>query len=287
MTWTALGLVLAAAVFHAVWNSAAKGARGDGYVFVWAYATGSALLCLPPAVVQFVAAGAPWSWRLLVGPLVAGILHNIYGLVLQTGYRRAELGVVYPVARGVGPLLTMVVALAVLGEEPGAWGIAGGAVVLVGILVVATGSAQVRRDRLATGVFYGAATGVAIASYTLWDNHAVTAWSLHPLTYFALSCSVQAVVLTPGALRRRRHWAPTLRPNRGRIALVAVLSPAAYILVLIAMQTTPVAIVAPVRESSIVIGSLLAWWLYREPDPARRVAGAAVVVCGIAFIAVG
>src|SRR5699024_1650429 len=105
-------------------------------------------------------------------------------------------------------------ALAVLGEEPGGWGIAGGAVVLVGILVVATGSAQVRRDRLATGVFYGAATGVAIASYTLWDNHAVTTWSLHPLTYFALSCSVQAVVLLPGALRRRRHW----HPHCGRTA---------------------------------------------------------------------
>src|SRR5699024_8201047 len=216
LMWTVRGLVLAASVFHAVCNSAAKGARGDGYVFVWAYATGSALLCLPPAVVQFVAAGAPWSWRLLVGPLVAGILHNIYGLVLQTGYRRAELGVVYPVARGVGPVLTMVVALLVLGEEPGGWGIAGGAVVVVGIVVVATGSAQIRRDRLATGVFYGAATGVAIASYTLWDNHAVTTWSLHPLTYFALSCSVQAVVLLPGALRRRRHWASTLRPNRAR-----------------------------------------------------------------------
>src|SRR5699024_7865754 len=129
--------------------------------FVWAYATGSALLCLPPAVVQFVAAGAPWSWRLLVGPLVAGILHNIYGLVLQTGYRRAELGVVYPVARGVGPLLTMVVALAVLGEEPGGWGIAGGAVVLVGILVVATGSAQVRRGRRGPGGMYRRPTGGA------------------------------------------------------------------------------------------------------------------------------
>lgn len=285
MTWTALGLVLSAAVFHAIWNSAAKGARGNGYVFVWAYVTGSALLCLPLALTQWLAGGAQHDWRLLVGPLVAGVLHNIYGLVLQTGYGRAELGVVYPVARGVGPLVTMLVALLVLGEAPGTLGVIGASIVLAGIVVVATGSGLGRRNRLVTGLIYGAVTGLAIASYTLWDSHAVTDWSLAPLTYFALSVTVQALLLTPGALRRRQQWGAALRPNLGKIVLVAVLSPAAYILVLIAMQSTPVAIVAPVRESSIVIGSLLAWWLYREPNPARRMVGAVVVLAGIALIA--
>ena len=70
------------------------------------------------------------------------------------------------------------------------------------------------------------------------------------------------------------------------IAVVAVLSPLAYVLVLEAMRTAPVSLVAPARESSIVVGSLLAWWLFKEPDPLRRLLGAVIVLGGIALIAV-
>ena len=137
------------------------------------------------------------------------------------------------------------------------------------------------------GLTYGAATGVAIAGYTLWDHHAVVTWALQPLTYFALTITIQAFVLTPGTLRRRRHWPVTLRTSWPRSVVVAVGSPLAYVLVLVAMQTTPVSLVAPVRESSIVIGSLLAWWLYKEPDPGRRLVGAVAVLAGIGLIAAG
>ena len=287
MTASALTLVLCAALFHALWNTAAKGARGGSYVFVWLNSVGSAVLCLPPALVLLAQAGWPWSWSLLLGPVVSAVLHIVYSLVLQTGYQRAELGVVYPVARGVGPLLTMLVALLLLGERPGAAAIVGGVIVLAGILLVATGRQVARSSRLTRGLVYGTATGVAIAGYTLWDNHAVVAWELEPLIYFAFTITIQSLVLTPGALRRRRHWPVTLRTNWRRSAVVAVLSPLAYVLVLIAMQTTPVSLVAPVRESSIVIGSLLAWWLYKEPNPVRRLVGAVVVLAGIALIATG
>lgn len=287
MTASALTLVLAAALFHALWNSAAKGASGDSYVFVWLNSVGSAALCLPVALVQMAQAGWPWGWALLVAAVGSAVLHIGYSLVLQAGYQRAELSVVYPVARGVGPLLTMLVALVVLGERPGVAAVIGAVVVLVGILVVATGNGLAGRDRLVRGLVYGSATGVAIAGYTLWDNHAVVAWELEPLTYFAFTITIQSLVLTPGALARRRHWPATVRANWHRSAVVAVLSPLAYILVLIAMQTTPVSVVAPVRESSIVIGSLLAWWLYQEANPIRRLVGAVVVLAGIALIALG
>lgn len=287
MTASALALVLCAALFHALWNSAAKGAGGNSYVFVWLNSVGSAALCLPLALVQMAQAGWPWSWSLLVAVVGSALLHIVYSLVLQTGYQRAELGVVYPVARGVGPLLTMLVALLVLGERPGMAAVVGGVVVLAGILVVATGKGVARRDRLVRGLVYGSATGVAIAGYTLWDNHAVVAWELEPLTYFAFTITIQSLMLSPGALLRRRHWQATIRTSWPRSAVVAALSPLAYILVLIAMQTTPVSVVAPVRESSIVIGSLLAWWLYREPHPVRRLGGSVVVLAGIALIALG
>lgn len=127
--------------------------------------------------------------------------------------------------------------------------------------------------------------GLAIASYTLWDDHAVTDLGLHPLAYFGVAVTFQSLILLPSAVHRRALIVPALRTSWLPAALVAVLSPTAYILVLFAMQTTPVSLVAPLRESSIVIGSLAGWLIFREPKPLRRLAGASVVLGGIALIA--
>ena len=283
MTWTALSLLLLAAVLHATWNAAAKSAVGNNLVFVWAYATVSTALYLPLAVFQLLRQGTPLTWVLLIAPVVSGVLHIGYSLFLQTGYSKADLGVVYPTARGTGPLLTMIIALTFLGEDPGIWAIIGAFTVLLGILIVATGNGAKRR-RLLVGLGYGGATGVAIASYTLWDNHAIVTWAVDPIVLFTLTHAVQAALMTPAALRRRPEWPGSIRPNLKPILVVSVLAPAAYILVLFAMQTTPVSLVAPVRETSIVIGSLFAWLLYRERNPGRRLLGAVVVLLGISLI---
>src|SRR5699024_11284366 len=85
--------------------------------------------------------------------------------------------------------------------------------------------------------------------------------------------------------RHRGSLRPVARAHWREILLVAALSPLAYVLVLEAMRTAPVSLVAPVRESSIVVGSLLAWWMFREPDPRRRILGAVIVLAGIVLIA--
>ncbi|MGP5482159.1 EamA family transporter [Brachybacterium alimentarium] len=287
MSTFALALVLVAALCHAVWNLAAKRVRTDGYAFVWSYDLGSVLLWAPLAIISLVQSGIGFSPALLLAPLVSGVLHIAYQLALQTGYARADLGVVYPVARGVGPVLSMVVAILVLGERPG-WAAALGALVVVGgIVVVATGRSAAGRHGLRAGVAWGAATGLAIAAYTLWDSYSVATLELPPVLYFVTSCLWQVVLMTPTLLRRHRaSLPPVLRLHWREIVLVAVLSPLAYILVLEAMRTAPVSLVAPARESSIVVGSLLAWWLFKEPDPLRRMLGAAIVLAGIVLIAV-
>lgn len=289
MTSSALALVLTAAVLHAIWNIAAKRVQGDGAAFVWWYEVFSTLLWLPVGLVSLARSDAPAGWALLVGPLVSAVLHLGYGLILQTGYDRADLAVVYPVARGTGPLLTVVVAVLVLGERPGTAALLGALVVLAGVAVVATGAGAALRHRAATGLRYGTATGVMIAAYTLWDDHAVTTLALQPISYFALGTAWQVVLLGPSVLARRRTSSPlaVLRRWWREVLVVALLSPGAYVLVLQAMRTTPVSLVAPVRESSIVVGALLAWWLFREPRPARRLLGAVVVLAGIALIALG
>lgn len=290
MSATALALVLTAAVLHAVWNIAAKRVEDSGYVFVFAYALLSAVIWLPIGLIVLVASDQRPTWTLLGASALSGVLHIGYGLALQTGYGKADLSVVYPVARGTGPLLTMLFAILVLSEWPGTLAVSGGFVIIVGVAIVASGRGSGALRRAQTpgwkGVQWGALTGLAIASYTLWDDHSMTELSLLPIPYFAISTVWQAGLMLPGVRARGFELRSVISCNWREILCVAVLSPLAYVLVLQAMRTTSVALVAPVRESSIVVGSLLAWKLFHEPAPLRKFAGAVVVLVGIALVAV-
>ena len=289
MTASATALVLVAAVLHAVWNVAAKRVEGGSRVFVWCYATAGALLWLPVGLVLLARDGWQDVPQLLLASAVSGLLHNVYGIVLNTGYARADLSVVYPTARGAGPLITMGVALLVLGEHVEPHHVAGGLVVVAGVAVVAgAGAPKLVADRGGAGLRWGVYTGATIAAYTLWDGFAVTTLGLDPVVYFAFFAAWQSITLTPvlGGRARRAEVRDMVRRHLREIVLIGVLSPLAYILVLVAMQTAPIALVAPARESSIVVGTLLAWWLFKEPRPAAKIVGSVVVVAGIALLSV-
>ncbi|WP_018155576.1 DMT family transporter [Demetria terragena] len=287
MSSAALSLVLTAALLHALWNTAAKRVTGDSIAFVWLYATASALLWVPLSVALEWGQASFLSWSFIGAAALTGALHNAYGLSLQTGYRKADLGVVYPVARGTGPLLTMAVALLVLGEKIQWPNAVGGVVVIAGVAVVATATNRTKTSGRSAyaGLVWGLLTGTAIAGYTLWDNHAVTALGLAPVAYFAAGAAAQSITLLPWMRGRWPAARELVTQRRREIGIVAVLSPLAYVLVLIAMQTTPVALVAPARESSIVVGTLLGWWMFGEGRLARKLLGSCVVLAGIALIA--
>lgn len=279
-----VAIVLVAAVTHAVWNLASKYKRGDTLLFVCAYTYLSALLYVPISI-AFVANGQQvLDWRLAVGAAVSAVLHTAYSLTLQAGYDRAELGVVYPVARGTGPVLTMIFAILLLGEQLTAVAVLGALLVVAGILIVIGNPFSSGSRRPLQGMLWGAATGATIASYTLWDSYSVTSLHLAPVSYYAGTLLLQSLILAPNVLRRRHRIRSAIRTDAMPILIVAVFSPLAYILVLTAMQSAPVALVAPLRESSIVVGALLACWLFREDHLGRRIAGAVVVLAGIAAI---
>jgi drug/metabolite transporter (DMT)-like permease len=286
MSAQALALVLTAAVLHALWNLAAKRARVDGVAFVWLYVVGSVALWAPVALVWVVVRGERPDWTWLYAGLLTALFHIVYQLVLQRGYLVADLNVVYPLARGTGPLLTFLFAVLVLGERPGAIAVLGVVAVVGGILLISLGGPR-SRGSARTGVLWGVGTGVAIAAYTLWDNHVVNALAVPPLPYFVLGLLLQLPVMTL-LLGRRRELVPMVwREARGPVIAVAVLSPLAYVLVLRAMQLAPVSLVAPARETSIVVGALLSWWVLGEHAARRRTIGAVVVLAGIVGIVAG
>jgi drug/metabolite transporter (DMT)-like permease len=288
MSPTAILLIVVAAFAHAGWNLAAKRAGAGGVVFVWLYAVLSVVLLVPVAVVAVLVGGQQpaWSWLPALG--VSGLLHVGYFVLLQRGYATGDLSVVYPLARGTGPLLSVLFAVVLLGERPGVVALVGALTVVAGVFVIGTahGDLDDRPGNRVGSVLYGVATGITIAGYTLWDANAVTRLGVPPLVQLGGAVAVEALALTPFALARRAEIGRLWRAHRWDAGVVAVLSPLAYGLVLYALRIAPVALVAPARELSIVIGSVIAWRVLHEPKPLRRLTGAAIVLVGVFALAV-
>lgn len=279
----AILLVLGAAVAHAGWNLVAKRVPEGGPSFVWLTAAVGAVVQLPLAVWAVVAAGGmPAVWWVALA--VSGTVHLAYFVLLQRGYAVGDLSVVYPLARGTGPMLSVVAAVWLLHERPGVAALAGAAAVVAGVLVIG-GIGSGSRHGWAGGIGYGLATGAMIAAYTLWDAHAVTALAVPPLVLMAGSAVTETVLLAPYVLARRATVARLWREHRAAVCTVAVVSPLAYVLVLFAMRLAPVSLVAPARELSIVVASLCGWLLLKEPNPGRRITGSVIVLAGVAAIA--
>ncbi len=287
MTLFALGLVLAAAFCHATWNLLAKRV-GSGAPFVWLFGTLGALIYAPLAVgiilVQRPELGFP-QLAFIVG---SALLHIAYFLLLQQGYRIGDLSLVYPLARGTGPMLSTLGAIALFGERPSPIALTG-AVLIIGCIFLLTGGARLLRHPLSAdgAVAFGLLTGTLIATYTLWDKHAVSALLIPPVVLDWATAVGRSLLLTPIAARRWGEVRALWRDHRLPVLGVAILTPLAYILVLTAMRFTPVSYVAPAREISILIGTAMGARLLDESDGGRRLLAASGMVLGLVALALG
>ena len=286
MTGLAIALVLAAALIHASWNYFLK-KSGGGIGFVWAFAALSSLIYAPLALGVVIVQHFQFSLEALAFILVSAVLHTAYYLLLDRGYRYGDLSVVYPLARATGPLLTVLVAVALLGERPGIVAMCGAALVVGGAFFLAANPARLREAGAARGVMFALLTGCMIASYTVVDKQAVSAFLIPPILQDWGANLGRVIVMAPLALRRREEVRLAWSRQKKAVILVALLCPLSYILVLTAMVFTPVSYVAPAREISILFAALMgAHWL-REGDVTRRIAAAAAMALGVVALAVG
>jgi drug/metabolite transporter (DMT)-like permease len=280
-------LIVVAAVAHAGWNLSAKRA-GGGAVFAWLYLAASMVLLVPAAVLDLMLGRQHPSWVWLGAASVSGLLELAYFLLLRRGYAVGDMSVVYPLARGTGPLLSVLAAVLLFGERLSAMALAGAGAVVAGVVVIGSGrsgDAGQHPGRNLRSLGYALATGATIAAYTLWDANAVTTLGVPPLIEFAGGTVVQVLAMTPYALLRRRSLPELWRAHRVDALVIAVLSPLAYVLVLYAMRIAPVALVAPARELSIVVGGVIAWRVLGEPRPVRRLTGSVIVLAGVVALA--
>lgn len=284
MTALALLLVLLAAVLHASWNLLAKRVRG-GVAFTWLFSA-LTLLLWAPVVGLYLWFWPPvlhgFAWLAMAG---SATIHVGYFLLLQRGYRSGDLSVVYPLARGTGPLLSLLGAILLLGERPSLLSAAGAALIVAGVFFVAGGEQNIRA--LAVGARYGLLTGLLIACYTLWDKYAVSTLLVPPLLLEYGSNTGRMLLLTPLAWPRRSEVRAAWQQYRLEAAGIALLSSLAYILVLTALATAPVSYIAPARELSILFGALFGTLLLKEGQKQRRLWAAGVMVAGVVLLALG
>ena len=286
MSIFALALILTAAVIHATWNLINKQASGHA-TFTWLVAVLSSLFYAPATIaiieifqieISFVAIG-----------MIAGsaALHSAYFVLLNQGYRSGDLSLVYPLARGTGPLLSCVAAILFLGERPSVVALLGALLIIGGVVVLSGNLTKLRERADQKAVRFALITGVFIAAYTLWDKQAVTAFGIAPLVLDWGANGGRALLLAPFAIRYSEETLAEWREHKHEAIIIAVLIPLAYILVLTAMTFTPVSYVAPAREISILIGTALGARLLAEGDARRRLAAASAMVLGIVGLAIG
>jgi drug/metabolite transporter (DMT)-like permease len=275
--------VLLAAVTHSTWNLYAKKAAGSRH-FVWLYSVGSIMLYLP--IVGWILVEQPPHFIPLQGLALLGtaVLHTGYSIALQAGYRTSDLSLVYPIARGTGPLLSFVGAALLLGERPTWLAAVGLVLIVVGILLAAGLTREPHRAPKA-GVFFGLLTGVFIAGYTVNDGWAVKSLALSPFIIDFTGNLIRVVLLAPLALRDRAGLLREAREYAGPAWVVSVLGPLGYILVLFAMRIAPVSHVAPARELSTLVGAYFGSRVLREQVGPARVAGALCIVVGVVSLA--
>jgi len=288
VTALALGLVLFSAFIHASWNYLLK-KSGGGTGLITAASALSLALYAPLVIAATWIQGYDFQPIHLLLMLGSGITHTAYFIFLDRAYRSGgDLSVVYPLARATGPLLTIVFAVLILGERPGPAAIGGAILIGISALVLTGNPFAGHRSDARQAMGFALATGFMIAVYTLWDKASVAVWLIPPLLY-DWGCNLFRVcVLVP--LTRHRvpgSIAKAWQEKRGMVVAIALLSPLSYILVLTAMVFTPVSLVAPAREVSILFAALMGAHLLKEGDVTRRAVAAIGMVLGISGLALG
>jgi drug/metabolite transporter (DMT)-like permease len=280
-------LVILAGLIHALWNIAAKKAGGD--VRFAGFTSIIMMLIWAPVGVYFGWDVVPnWGWTEWGFIVLSGVLHVLYFITLLRGYRKADLTVVYPLARGFGPLLSSGAAILFLGEKMSLIGTLGVIAVVGGVFLIAGGPKlwrsmqdKAQQARVRKGIFYGLLTGVFIASYTVLDGYAVKIILISPILIDYYGNFIRIALLMPALLRNKKATRASWKLEWKYALIVGAISPISYVLVLYAMQEAPLSHVAPAREVSMLFAALIGGHLLGEGDRWQRIMGALCIAAGV------
>ena len=285
-----IALVLVSAGLHVAWNVRLKTA-GDPLRAATVGLLAASVGIVPAGIAAWWLDGQP-PLRVegIVLALISGVIEAVYFVLLSAAYRRGDLSVVYPIARGTAPLLAVAVGVGLFGERLGVAGSIGVALLLVGFLVLQRPWQAVRGHGLDPSVAFALATGVSIATYTAIDRLGTRL--IDPVTYAAILWVTGALILVVWI--RFVAGGNLFAGGREQIRYAAIggwLTLAAYLLILWALSIAPLSGVAPLRESAAVFAA--AWGSVRlgeavdRGDLVRRIGASALIVTGAILLAIG
>lgn len=287
MSFAPFTLVVLAAFVHATWNLLSKRAAPAGPAFVFAYNVVACVAYAPWVAWLLVRGELTWSLPVAGCLVLSGCIHLAYSLCLQRGYQVADLSVVYPVARGTGPMLSSLGAFLLLGELPSQQRVLGLIAVVIGIGLISTQGnvSAFRRPGGQAGVRWGAITGSLIACYTVVDAYGVKTLGIGPVILDWFSNLVRFFLLAPVFLQNSGRARERMK-GRWHLAIgVGVLSPLSYIFVLAALDMgAPLSVVAPAREMSMMVGAMFGMVILREPVGVWRLVGCSVLIAGVVLL---
>lgn len=273
-------------MLHALWNVVAKRSAG-GPPFVILFGWVSAAIATPIMLWQWQTHPQAMTVGLVLAALSSALIHAAYSLVLQQGYRVSDFAVVYPIARGVGPMLAVIGSVLLFGETPSLSGWLGIALIVAGVFVTAgiQGIFSAEPSRCQTGVAWGSLTGAFIAIYTLLDGWAVKSLGATPVLFYGAVLWFRVLLFAPWAIRGHARIRVCWRENALAVILVGTLSPLAYVLVLFAVQLAPLAYIAPVREVSMLVAAFAGAKFLGESLSRMQILGAALMASGVLALA--
>lgn len=269
-------LALLAAVLHATWNIVVK-QTGDRFLALWGQFLFAGSVALTVLVGWTIVAGRPqiaWSWSIL-----SGCGHLPYAILLAKAYDKNDFSMTYPISRGAGALNAAVLGLILLGDDLSATSMAGIAIVIVGLWILASG------QRI-NNIFPALGVSATIGVYSVVDaygarNSNPVAFALSVFVSGATTITIWALVTRATQLRKflADQWKP--------VAFGGSMSVLAYSLVVYAFTLAPVGYVATMREASVVFAALAGWKYLKEEDHKRRITSATVAVFGLVVLVLG
>jgi len=272
-----IGLVLLAALLHASWNAMAK-SGGTPQFSIASYRLISAVCCLPLLFLFPLPLAA--SWPML---LASAIIHTAYYLTLSMSYRTGDLSQVYPLFRGLAPVLVVLGAALFANEYLPAGAMIGIGLVSAGLISITFAGGAVGKIP-AAALRWGLATSVLIAAYTVADGIGVRAAG-NPFSYIIWLFVLEPIPIGLWLLARdRAGWFGYMRAKPGKITAGALAAATAYAMVIYAMGVAPMAMVSSLRETSVIFAALIGTLMFREPFGRQRIIAAILVCVGVMLI---
>ena len=277
MTPFIVALVLFAALLHASWNAMAK-SGGQAKFSIASYRLFSALCCLP--LLFILPLPRPESWIPL---LLSVLIHSLYYLSLARSYAGGDLSQVYPIFRGLAPVLVVIGAFFFAGEYLPGGAVAGIVLVSLGLVSIAFSGGSVGRIPMPV-LGWGLLTAVFIAGYTVADGIGVRVAG-NVFSYIAWLFVLEPIPIGLWLwFTDRRGWLSYMRAKPGKIVFGSSAAALAYGMVIYAMSVAPIALVSSLRETSVIFAALIGSLLFREPFGRQRVIAAALVCAGVITI---